>query len=222
MKTQSLFRAKVALSLAAVPVLLASASTASAATHVLNLTGTLANGNFATFPSGPDEFRVWSLNLDGLNGFLLNVGDDVQATVTLNGSFTVPSSNEMFIGFNLFQDNGNVGPSNASNSGSVTFFNTGPTGLVNDTVSSNCGNCLSNIVFLGAHGAVNFNQLTANFTITSLDDVDFLIDGASLSYQLKDPLNAVPEPATWAMMLGGFGLVGGAMRRRQKVSVTYA
>jgi hypothetical protein len=24
----------------------------------------------------------------------------------------------------------------------------------------------------------------------------------------------VPEPATWAMMIAGFGLVGGAMRRR--------
>jgi hypothetical protein len=36
---------------------------------------------------------------------------------------------------------------------------------------------------------------------------------------------AVPEPATWAMMIGGFGMVGGAMRsarRRQKVSVSYA
>jgi PEP-CTERM motif len=31
----------------------------------------------------------------------------------------------------------------------------------------------------------------------------------------------VPEPASWAMMIAGFGLVGGAMRRR-KVSVTYA
>ena len=36
---------------------------------------------------------------------------------------------------------------------------------------------------------------------------------------------AVPEPATWAMMLLGFGFVGGVMRiakRRQKVSVSYA
>lgn len=35
--------------------------------------------------------------------------------------------------------------------------------------------------------------------------------------------NAVPEPATWAMMLLGFGLVGGAMRsrRRQKLTVSY-
>lgn len=33
---------------------------------------------------------------------------------------------------------------------------------------------------------------------------------------------AVPEPASWAMMILGFGLVGGAMRRRTKVRVTYA
>jgi hypothetical protein len=32
---------------------------------------------------------------------------------------------------------------------------------------------------------------------------------------------AVPEPATWMMMIGGFGLVGGAMRRK-KVSVRFA
>ena len=30
----------------------------------------------------------------------------------------------------------------------------------------------------------------------------------------------VPEPATWAMMIGGFGLVGGAMRRRQPALAT--
>jgi PEP-CTERM motif len=36
---------------------------------------------------------------------------------------------------------------------------------------------------------------------------------------------AVPEPATWAMMLLGFGFVGGTLRsakRRQKLTVTYA
>ncbi|MBO9499555.1 MAG: PEP-CTERM sorting domain-containing protein [Novosphingobium sp.] len=34
---------------------------------------------------------------------------------------------------------------------------------------------------------------------------------------------SVPEPATWAMMIGGFCLVGAAMRRRkQRIAVSYA
>jgi hypothetical protein len=44
--------------------------------------------------------------------------------------------------------------------------------------------------------------------------VEFLTNGVA----------AVPEPATWAMMIGGFGLIGLAMRRRRHVrtTVTYA
>ncbi|WP_293970218.1 PEPxxWA-CTERM sorting domain-containing protein [Sphingomonas sp.] len=46
-----------------------------------------------------------------------------------------------------------------------------------------------------------------------------------VSWQFNDsfsPISDVPEPATWAMFIGGFGLVGGAMRRRQRVSVSVA
>jgi hypothetical protein len=32
---------------------------------------------------------------------------------------------------------------------------------------------------------------------------------------------AVPEPASWALMLGGFGMVGGAMRSRRKAAVSF-
>ena len=33
---------------------------------------------------------------------------------------------------------------------------------------------------------------------------------------------SVPEPASWAMFIGGFGLVGGAVRRRQRTVATFA
>jgi hypothetical protein len=33
---------------------------------------------------------------------------------------------------------------------------------------------------------------------------------------------AVPEPAAWGMMIGGFGLAGMAMRRRVRTAITYA
>ena len=32
-------------------------------------------------------------------------------------------------------------------------------------------------------------------------------------------LEAVPEPGTWAMLIGGFGMVGAAARRRRSVAV---
>lgn len=43
------------------------------------------------------------------------------------------------------------------------------------------------------------------------NQLDYVLNGAG-----------VPEPAAWAMMLAGFGLVGSAMRRREKVAVTFA
>jgi hypothetical protein len=33
---------------------------------------------------------------------------------------------------------------------------------------------------------------------------------------------AVPEPAVWAMMIGGFGAIGAAARRRRQVTVSFA
>jgi hypothetical protein len=36
-------------------------------------------------------------------------------------------------------------------------------------------------------------------------------------------VSAVPEPATWAMMIGGFGMVGGSLRsRRRQTKVAFA
>ncbi|WP_294392214.1 PEPxxWA-CTERM sorting domain-containing protein [uncultured Sphingomonas sp.] len=43
-----------------------------------------------------------------------------------------------------------------------------------------------------------------------------LQDGSSISGTAFAP-GAVPEPASWAMMIGGFGMIGAAMRRRQKL-----
>lgn len=51
------------------------------------------------------------------------------------------------------------------------------------------------------------------------------ISGGSSSYSgtVNYSVSAVPEPATWAMMIGGFGIAGVAMRRRaRRVAVSFA
>lgn len=61
---------------------------------------------------------------------------------------------------------------------------------------------------------VNFyDSLTrANFQVAK-DDIPIIL--------VPQELDAVPEPATWAMMIAGFGLIGGVMRRRS-LQVRYA
>ena len=54
----------------------------------------------------------------------------------------------------------------------------------------------------------------------AVDNVAFnFANGPSANFNFE-VAGAVPEPATWAMMIGGFGLVGGALRRRSARTAT--
>lgn len=54
-------------------------------------------------------------------------------------------------------------------------------------------------------------------------DTSDIPGGHNLSHMLFfGTFSGVPEPATWGLMILGFGLVGGAMRRRQTISLRYA
>lgn len=66
-------------------------------------------------------------------------------------------------------------------------------------------------VLYGSTSSLSF-VLPTNVTFTSASG-KFLTSGGSTA-------SAVPEPATWGMMIVGFGLVGSAMRRRQATRVS--
>ena len=81
--------------------------------------------------------------------------------------------------------------------------------------TSNASMDASNSAYWDGFNGVSLNGGQVNFNITSNSGTDW-----SKSFVPK--VSAVPEPATWAMMIVGFGLVGGVMRRRRSVRVTYA
>ncbi|NJC34902.1 hypothetical protein GGR88_002416 [Sphingomonas jejuensis] len=59
----------------------------------------------------------------------------------------------------------------------------------------------------------------SDFDASGAEDA-LAIDDFSLTATLASTTPAVPEPATWAMMIAGFGLVGSAMRRRKNALVS--
>ncbi len=66
-------------------------------------------------------------------------------------------------------------------------------------------------------GNTNFRLFTTHFVTTTPQSLTFAATGVSDSlggYIENISLSGVPEPASWAMMIGGFGMIGGAMRRR--------
>jgi hypothetical protein len=76
---------------------------------------------------------------------------------------------------------------------------------------------------LGA--SVSYGPLAS--TLASGGTLDFVVsngvgghgfDGTGVAATITTNANVVPEPATWAMMVGGFGLLGAASRRQRLVA----
>ena len=68
---------------------------------------------------------------------------------------------------------------------------------------------------------INPGNNVGNFWLigASFDNPDRYYDGfklKKLTYTVAPPPPSVPEPGTWLMMILGFGLVGGVMRREKR------
>lgn len=69
----------------------------------------------------------------------------------------------------------------------------------------------------GAGGGGFALQGESNPFTDGLPDGDDLPEGDGQQTDVRLPSGAVPEPATWAMMIAGFGMAGAMMRRRRAV-----
>jgi opacity protein-like surface antigen len=78
---------------------------------------------------------------------------------------------------------------------------------------------------LGARSTFSGLTQDAFFTLTTKNNPDGAPGGSGTAVftlgQVTVP-TAVPEPASWAMMIGGFGLIGAATRRRSRVRTAHA
>ncbi len=205
---------------------LALAAPATAAVHTISLTGSVANTTTNTFTIGASTFFTGNLFLNPFTPFTLNQGDQILATISLDGPFAVPASGEQLFGINFLDANGDSppGPNGSTNNvGMVTFsLNGGPTTRTGgDIAPGACGNCLTAITGAIPGAAFSFDGLALDETVTGLA-APFDVGQISITYQLRDLGGTVPEPASWAMMITGMGFVSFARRRTRATRTVLA
>jgi hypothetical protein len=160
-------------------------------------------------------------------------GNDALFSYTLENTSSAPITGSRVSGFGF-----NVESAGFTLAGSQAL--TGPFDQVDSGNVPQLGSrdfCLTGNNCAGGGGAGVLLGDSANGTfslrfaapLATLDLRDFYVryqsiegspDGTSgVGVQVRDPFGGViPEPATWAMMIAGFGLVGAALRRRDGIA----
>jgi hypothetical protein len=198
------------------------AGQANAAHFVINLTGDVNNFSNSQIPFGGLLFNSYSLDLDGFGAPVsVSQGDTISSTITLNQVYTIAASQVRTDLLQFFFGTGFSGAGTGVD-GTLDFFD-GATLVHSVGYGSSTAGALASfgILFPPNNGAFNFDSVVNNLTINTLDQPATL-HNSRFNYSLVSNLNAVPEPASWAMMIAGFGAVGAAARRQAKVRVTYA
>ena len=186
----------------------------------------VADGDF-TSPSGGGSFATYSSG-SSMGPWLVTQG----SVDLIGGYWQAPTPGGGSVDLDGYFQAGGISQGLTLGAGSykLSFYLSGnpDSSLGVKTVQVAVGNAFQNFSYDtstagNSHGDMRYVLETLNFTatgpttlqFTSVDDPNSafgpVIGGVSVS-------SAVPEPATWALMLGGFGLAGVALRRRRIVA----
>jgi hypothetical protein len=193
------------------------ASAAQATTFTLNLTGdpsTFSESHFNFNHLNYDEFYMNLSGLDSSNAITVAQGDTINSTVTMTAPVTIGTDTGHTDILQFLS--GSPFPSvNTGVNGTFTFYNgsnvVGSFGYGSTTSGELAAYAA---VFPPNNGSFTFTSFTDNFTINTLSSPGTL-SASSFEYALA---NTVPEPASWAIMLIGFGGLGLAMRSRRRAA----
>jgi hypothetical protein len=177
--------------------------------------------NASTFTDPPDDFlstftgahdadldiRSLTVNFDQADGVF-------DVTATFDGKIDTAEPGAFVLGID-------------TGAGAKNFGSLGNPGVVFDQTFTIQKDGSTGVQDLNATiGSDSFNLVlpTRLLTNTGFDDKDFRFSLWSKSGNSiadfapnNDTLRAVPEPATWAMMILGFGMAGASLRRRRAV-----
>ena len=177
---------------------------ATASAEIVQTTSSSVGGPGGVYFGTIDQFDgpLWKVRIDITGGVgAAGLGADTPFTGSVGGVFSSPTDG-IYVGTAL-------GTSSTSCTGSYCSYFFGASS--SQTIT---GAALA--LFIGT-GTLTYSD--ASGLSISLPQYDYYrgTTTATVTY-----FAGTPEPATWALMVGGFGLVGAAMRRRRAVRVSFA
>jgi PEP-CTERM motif len=175
---------------------------------------------FATPAAAQNIVNNGSFESGDFSGFTQTGNTGFTGVTTIGEGFIAPTDGNFFAFFGPVGSVGGINQGLATTIGqsyAISFDLQNDGGSTTSFDALFGSNSLFNLVNSPAAGFTTFSTTaTATEALTNLsfsfrqDPAFFRLDNISVT-----ALNgAVPEPATWAMMLLGFGMVGGSMRRR--------
>ncbi|GAA0487365.1 hypothetical protein GCM10009096_32800 [Parasphingorhabdus litoris] len=198
---------------------LATSGTANAAIVMGELTGGSALNNGGVFQqlNPMPGFNVGNNNQQSLNLFAFDEQQNVTLGAAIGGLAAGTVVNSHYVFFDSGPSRRAIGYVDFDSDILAVLDAKSDMDLTDASLGNPNVNYIS-VALRGLEGADSFNvmgdRLNVNFRASDPGDYIRVLTAAP----------AVPEPATWAMMIGGFGLVGGALRRRRKMAtkVSYA
>jgi|KBSMisStandDraft_5_1062788.scaffolds.fasta_scaffold223998_2 hypothetical protein len=157
----------------------------------------------------------------------ISVGDFVALNFTFSGDEQVVTQNLRSANVSVWTHGWND-TATVYSTGSLSFFDL-QGNVVYSTSVTNDGDCCVHVgqffvdsALAGAPSTMTFHGMSWTGTVTGYDgyttrtyaDPNLIIGADSLTL-IGSP--SVPEPASWALMLVGFGLAGSALRRRKTI-----
>ncbi len=188
-------------------VLIAAALVAGVATPASAVTNIIANGGF----EAGTTFISWTGTSNALNGF-------TASSITSNPAYVHTGLNAGLlrtVGANTVNTLSQSVATIASRPYLMTYWlmNRDNAGSVIDQLTVTSG---STVTAFSDRPSFAYTQFTQYFVANSASSlISFAYKHVSPNFYLDDvSVTMVPEPATWGLMVAGFGMVGFAMRRR--------
>jgi len=133
---------------------------------------------------------------------------------SLTGGFSIDDTSGDLLSFDIASENG-VLPGVEYVTGDITYRNLFASNeyifVVDPDFTQYLALTFASPLTAGSNALMHFSS----YECDNCNAIRFIVSGDAVSA-------AVPEAASWAMMLVGFGAVGGAMRARRKVAVSFA